>query len=222
MMPEYHKIQTVWLRDPETKHTTLLDGVWAKPEFGYLAGNEWEFSEKVDGTNIRIGLADGDFTLGGRTDNAQLPAFLVDRLREIAGRAMAAGLGNMTLYGEGYGAKIQKGGGNYLPDRADFVLFDVLAGNVWLERTNVEDIADQIGIYFAPLIGRGTLHSAINMTRAGFPSNWGDFPAEGVVCRPAVELVNRRGERVITKIKVRDFARVASKADLTPAEESAS
>lgn len=210
MSSEYHKIQTVWLRDPETKHKTLLDGVWAKPEFGYLADNQWEFTEKVDGTNIRIMLADGDYSLGGRTDNAQLPSFLVDRLREIAGRAMAADLGQMVLYGEGYGAKIQKGGGNYLADRADFVLFDVLAGGIWLERTNVEDIADKIGIDVVPTIGRGTLHDAINFTRRGFPSCWGEFTAEGVICRPAVELVNRRGERVITKIKVCDFSPEAS------------
>lgn len=32
------------------------------------------------------------------------------------------------------------------------------------------------------------------------------LPMEGVVARPAVELKNRRGGRVIVKIKARDFA----------------
>ncbi len=50
---------------------------------------------------------------------------------------------------EGYGAKIQRGGGNY--------------------RAN------------------------------------GDFEAEGIVARPDVELLDRRGKRVITKIKAVDF-----------------
>lgn len=164
--PEYHKIQTIWLRDPATKHQTLLEGEWAKPEFGYLADNLWEFTEKVDGTNIRIAL---------------------------------------VLYGEGYGAKIQKGGGNYMADRADFALFDVWCGGIWLKRPNVEDIAGKLEIGIAPLIGRGTLRDAIDRTRKGFNSRWGEFTAEGIVCRPAVELINRRGERVITKIKVKDF-----------------
>lgn len=203
--PEYHKIQTVWLRDPETNHRTLIGGEWAKPEFGYLAGNQWEFTEKVDGTNIRVALNGGDHELGGRTDNAQLPAFLVGRLREIAERAIAADLGNMVLYGEGFGAKIQKGGGNYIADHADFTLFDVWSGGIWLERPNVEDIAEKLSISVVPIIGRGTLHDAIDLTRRGFNSRWGAFTAEGVVCRPAVELTNRRGERVITKIKVKDF-----------------
>jgi hypothetical protein len=29
--------------------------------------------------------------------------------------------------------------------------------------------------------------------------------AEGIVARPPVNLLNRRGERVITKIKIKDF-----------------
>jgi len=41
--------------------------------------------------------------------------------------------------------------------------------------------------------------------RAGLVSKWGDFEAEGIVARPAVELKTRAGERIITKLKTRDF-----------------
>lgn len=201
---EYHKIQTVWLRDPATNHKTLLDGRWAKPEFEYLKDNSWLWTEKVDGTNIRIRLRDGKASVGGKTDNAQIPAFLIGRLREIGDAALAAGLDNMTLYGEGYGAKIQKGV-NYLSDRSDFVLFDVWC-DMWLERINVEDIAAQVGIGVVPIVGRSVLMDAIRYARDGFNSKWGAFSAEGLVMRPAVELINRRGERVITKIKSKDFS----------------
>ena len=34
---------------------------------------------------------------------------------------------------------------------------------------------------------------------------WGDFIAEGIVARPKVTLFTRKGERLITKIKHRDF-----------------
>ena len=88
-MKEYPKIQTVFMRDPDTKFRTLLDGVYSQPEFEYLADNEWVFTEKVDGTNIRVKCAnyqkDGaayGVTFRGKSDNAQIPAFLVTRLEE--------------------------------------------------------------------------------------------------------------------------------------------
>lgn len=43
------------------------------------------------------------------------------------------------------------------------------------------------------------------MTRKGIKSQWGDFIAEGIVARPATELLTRNGERIITKIKHKDF-----------------
>lgn len=204
-MNPYHKIETVWARDPETKFRTLIEGQWATPEFEYLADNKWVWTEKVDGTNIRITVNDGEVILGGRTDNAQLPAHLVSTLQAIGDNAAVALDMNFTLYGEGYGAKIQKGGGNYIADGSDFVLFDVKVGDVWLQRENVEDIANKLGLRVVPIVGVGSLHEAIMMTRGGFDSTWGAFRAEGLVMRPAVELQTRLGRRVITKIKTKDF-----------------
>lgn len=132
-MSEYHKIQSIFKRDMTSKRKTLIEGDWTLPEFEYLAGNVWVFTEKVDGTNIRVIFKDGGVTFGGRTEDAQIPAQLVTRLNERF-LPMAAKLaevfpdGSAVLYGEGYGAKIQKGGGNYRPDQ-DFVLFDVLVSN---------------------------------------------------------------------------------------------
>lgn len=210
-MSEYHKIQTVFLRDPDTKFKTLLDGQYALPEFEYLAANNWIFTEKVDGTNIRIYIdGEGNATFGGRTDRAQIPATLIERLQAIT--ADKDNLANKfpdgaILYGEGYGAKIQKGGGNYREDQS-FVLFDVRVGDWWLERDAVVDVAAAIGIEVVPSIGAGPLSDALDMCRVGFHSSWGDFAAEGIVARPEVGLCNRSGKRVITKIKCKDFAEV--------------
>jgi hypothetical protein len=79
---------------------------------------------------------------------------------------------------------------------------------VWLERHNVEDVASKLGIAVTPIVGRGTLPEAVEFARQGFVSTVSqrpDFKAEGLVMRPAVELRTRRGDRVITKIKHRDF-----------------
>lgn len=219
-MKPYHRIMTVLKRDPATNHKTLLKE-FATPEFEYLRGNSWAFTEKVDGTNIRImSSPDGDVSFGGRTDNAQLPFPLVDRLHELFpshGKLHEQFPGGGCLYGEGYGAKIQKGGGNYSSTQ-EFVLFDVLVRSKcelhlsctcqdwWLVRDAVQEVARDLKIHVVPFIGLGTLDDMIRIVRdRDLKSAWGDFPAEGIVARPFTELFNRRGARIITKLKARDF-----------------
>lgn len=224
-MREYHKIQTVYHRDPATKHKTLLEGEYALPEFAYLAGVPWDFTEKVDGTNIRVLYLNPDaeqperarVSFGGKTDNAQIPTklldhlaatFTVDKMRDAFPNA-----GGVCLYGEGYGAGIQKGG-IYRPDQS-FVLFDVWAGGwdagVWLRRGDVQDVGEKLGIDTVPIIGTGTLPEMVERVREGFTSifsfNGRPALAEGIVARPAVDLFDRMGRRIITKLKYTDFVR---------------
>jgi hypothetical protein len=209
-MKEYHKIQTVFKRDPETKFKTLIDGDFSLPEFEYLKDNLWVFTEKVDGTNIRVMFDGENITFGGKTDRAQIPTDLINRLNErfltITQKALFKSVfssDEVCLYGEGYGPKIQKGG-NYRDDQ-DFVLFDIKIGEWWLERKNVEGIANQLNLDVVPIIGEDTLSKMIEITQAGFNSKWGHFVAEGIVARPKTELKSRNGSRIITKIKHKDF-----------------
>ena len=211
-MKQYHKIQTVYKRDPNTHYKTLLEGDFSLPEFEYLKDNLWVFTEKVDGTNIRI-MWDGENVMfGGKTDNASIPVFLLYKLQELFERTTKKKMlkeefgeeGEVCLYGEGYGAKIQKGGGNY-NSGVDFVLFDVKIGHMWLKREDVIDIGEFFGIEVVPIIGEGNLKEMVEMARGGFKSVWGDFIAEGIVARPKTELRTRREDRIITKIKHKDF-----------------
>lgn len=227
-MQEYHKIQTLFKRDMDGSITgkkgKMLEGQWTTPELEYLAGNEWEFTEKVDGTNIRIGYNDFEYEVefAGRTDNAVIPKPLLEYLEAtFTNRLLNNAVGaDVILFGEGYGPKIQ-GGGKYRDD-VSFVLFDVKIGDFWLSRDNVDDIASKLGIDSVPVIGRGTLHDAIDIVKTGglpfdldsspwkygkghLQSKWGNFEAEGIVARPVVDLFNRKGERIITKIKAVDF-----------------
>jgi hypothetical protein len=207
-MNEYHKIQTIFKRDMATKHKTLLEGQYSLPEFEYLSGNQWAFTEKVDGTNIRVMLQSGAVMFGGKSDNAQIPARLVAHLTAkflpLSETMRTIFDGDACLYGEGYGATIQKGGGNYRQDQS-FVLFDVRCGEWWLQRADVEDVAGKLGVDIVPIIGHGTLADAVQRAKDGIVSRWGDFPAEGIVARPVTELCTRSGHRIITKIKTRDF-----------------
>lgn len=206
----YHKIQTMWKRDPATKHKTLLHGEWSLPEFEYLAEMPWAFTEKVDGTNVRILTSEHGAMIGGRTEHAQLHAGLVQHCSEVADRAREAGVIDLYLMGEGYGAKIQ-GGGDYRKDQG-FILFDVATPEgIYLERHNVEDIAAKIGVPVVPIVEVGTLWDAYYTLSDSELAPLSQVSEEaqvmeGFVMRPTTELRTRRGERVITKLKVKDFA----------------
>ena len=211
-MKEYHKIQTMFKRE-KNKPCRIIEGAWTTPELEYLKDNQWEFTEKVDGTNIRVMWDGKEIKHGGKTDNAQLHCDLIRRLDEIFKPKIDTlreifptkddELPQVCFYGEGYGAGIQRGG-LYKPTK-DFVLFDILIGVLYLQRKDVEDIASKLDIDVVPVIGHGTLQQGIDMVKRGLVSKWGNFPAEGIVARPVCELKDRRGKRIITKIKYRDF-----------------
>lgn len=54
-------------------------------------------------------------------------------------------------------------------------------------------------------MGTGRLVDMETMCKVGFDSKWGKFEAEGIVARPLVELRDRAGHRIITKLKHKDF-----------------
>lgn len=99
---------------------------------------------------------------------------------------------------------IQKGG-KYIPDGVDFILFDVKVGQWWLERDNVTDIANKLSIKRTPVIADCALEEAVVMIKSGVKSTYGDFLSEGLVLRPKVGIFCRNGNRIITKIKHKDF-----------------
>lgn len=141
--PKYPKIQTLWKRD---ERNVVVPGDWSTPELEYLADKPWRWTEKVDGTNIRLHWDGERVTVGGRTDNAQVPSPLVANLAPQLDadlwRSVFPDANDVTLYGEGYGAKIQSGG-MYRPDQA-LIVFDVLVDRWWLLPDNVEDVAKNL------------------------------------------------------------------------------
>lgn len=207
-MEHYHKIQTVFNREMKNKGK-IIEGEYSLPELEYLKDNTWIFTEKINGTNIRILWNGKKINFGGKTDNAQLPVKLLYKLQEIFDDKTEKfkemfGEDEICLYGEGFGAGTAKGSGSYSKN-LDFVLFDVKIGEWWLERKNIEDVANKLDLKIVPVIGSGTLSDMVEATRRGFDSRWGNFIAEGIVARPQVELKCRNGNRLITKIKYCDF-----------------
>ena len=211
-MKEYTKIETVFFFFLEgTKK--LIEGKYRNETVAYLKDNEWICTEKIDGTNIGVIWDGHKVSYQGRTERAQVPTHLMNRLIELFGGSINEELfeqkfGEMQviLFGEGYGAKIQNGG-KYRSD-VSFILFDVYLPeqNLWLKRDAIEDIAKAFGIEAVPIVLKGTLQQAVDYVKSKPKSTIGEADMEGLVCRPAIDLLDRMGKRVIVKVKVADFA----------------
>ncbi len=215
---EYPKIETLYDRDPQT--FKVIPDRLRLPEFDLV--KRWLVTEKIDGTNIRIILkksavpTDGIF-YRGRTDDAQMPAFLLEMLKErFPYDKVAAAFEPDTdaiIFGEGYGPKIQKAGGNYRKDPG-FRIFDVVVFGGgpgsdwpkawWLNWASVEDVARKIGVETVPvLIWEAELFEAMAAFRdapshvALFENDNAKLEMEGVVARTDPLLFTRNGRRVI-------------------------
>lgn len=206
---EYHKIKTVFNRDMNGSKK-LIEGEYTDPTIEYLKDNEWEFTEKIDGTNIRIIWDGHNVSFMGRTDRANIPTHLLEKLEELFGGEaneqifeQKFGESEVILYGEGYGPKIQKGG--LYRDDVSFILFDVLIGGLFLTRENCEEIAHSFGIDIVPIIMHGTIEEAVEFVKTNPKSTISTANMEGVVGRPKIEMRDRRGNRIIVKIKSCDF-----------------
>lgn len=216
---EYHKIETLFDRDEKFG---VIVGKFRNPI--YNSFKTWHVTEKVDGTNVRVMISvEGKVTIGGRTDAAQMSTDLVQYLQETfteekmklafwlpddAGSPVPT---KAILYGEGYGAGIQKGG-SYRKDKS-FRLFDVLVSDkFWLDWKNVEDVANKLEIKTVPYLGEWTMEEIIEKVKCGLPSkvaieenNGLLFDSEGIVARTIEPLFDRRGKRIILKLKTKDF-----------------
>ena len=208
-MREYHKIETVFNRSTDGDKR-LIWGDYRNETVEYLADNIWQFTEKIDGTNIRIHWDGHNVEIGGRTDRAQIPKHLMDYLSATFLTPEVEELFEQTygekdviLFGEGYGAKIQNGG-DYRSD-VSFILFDVLIGDNWQSREWIEATAKMFGIDVVPIVLEGTIGDGIDYVMQHNNSTIGSAVMEGVVGRPKVEMKDRLGNRIIVKIKWKDF-----------------
>ncbi len=207
----YHKIETLFERDEKT-HKLKQPLILRNKVYEII--KTWSFSEKIDGTNIRcIWHPPSSLSFGGKTDNAQIHADLIKWLYEnitIEKIALVFPDTDAIIYGEGYGAGIQKGGG--YSKTKQIVVFDILvAEKWWLNWENTCNVANKLGLKTVPFIGNMTLEEGIEMVRKGFNSilakeNTGEIiPAEGIVGRTIETLFDKKGSRIIIKLKTKDF-----------------
>lgn len=207
-MKEYRKIANLFKFDTKYKHIEGLN-----EPYKTLKDIKWIGTEKVDGTNVRVYWDGHKITLAGRTDNAQWQGdlygelekiFLVQEMEYIFEQVF--GDKEAYVFGEGYGPKIQAGGGLY-SDTPKFIVFDITIDGHELNRSNVEDVANKLGLDVVPVVFQGNLDEAQEFVADHQMSTLGnhEHEMEGLVLTPVVDIYDNKGNRIKCKCKYRDL-----------------
>lgn len=214
----YTKINTLYMRDEKGN---IMLGEFSRPELKYLYDCKWLGFDKVDGTNMSYYWDGHELQIHGKSEKANIPSKLkttmeelisVEKMREVFPIKYDEE-GNeipfmVRIYGEGYGVGIQKCGGSYSRTENKFIVFDIMINGFWLEWDNVCDICSKLGLETVTCFGEMTLREAEALVIKGFKSPISEnkeLDAEGIVLRPLVQLFNKKGERIMVKIKTCDY-----------------
>lgn len=223
MFHSYTKIDTVLQRDLEgTKR--LIPGTFRDPAVEYLKDLKWEVQEKCDGTNVQIWFDGNRVQIMGRDEKSLIPdelmevlktKFLNDETEQLFEQMFPPKLdeeGNeklveVSIFGEGIGPKIQKVGPLYGSEYR-FLVFDVRVSGVYLEHSSdiYKQVVNAFDLETVPDLPDMTVEEAEAYVKTKPKSLVNPkAPMEGVVIRPKVRLYNQKGERIIVKVKCRDY-----------------
>lgn len=217
---KYPKINTVFMRK-YTKEECKVKKIRSNPiqiptvsklEFNFI--KSWVIQEKIDGTNIRI-FKNGE--IRGRTDESSIPPKLLKHLQSIfTPEKIQAVFGDkdLMLFGEGYGAKIQRFGSQYL-DHQSFILFDAYINAMWVNIDKIPGIAEAFGVRYAPYIpwneNLGLIEWEINdiikfvQSKPKSLISQKELMIEGIVAKPYPILLFQNGDPLYWKLKCKDF-----------------
>jgi len=210
-MKEYHKIETLFRFNQETKK--FDDGVFYNQNVELLKDNQWIFTEKIDGTNFRIHWDGHKLSYGGRTDNANfskreveyIETNLVNEDKTVIFEQLFQEK-DVMVYGELFGNGIQNGGLYTNGQGYDFRVFDIEIDNIVLTYENALLLAtNQLGYKFVPYVFTGTIQQAIDIVKEAKTSTFSMATFEGLVGKPVGDFRDRLGKRIVVKIKRRDL-----------------
>lgn len=213
----YPKIDTLYNRNPNT--FKVIEEDFRREEFTLI--NKWFVTEKIDGTNVCVHLHDGYVTYEGHHDKSQMQPNVLKFMHSVLDPDVVADAfeygSNIRIYGEAYGKGVQKMGENYRKD-ISFRIFDVSSfrGNrevffPWYGKESVTQVASSLRLKTVPVIGSGlSLEEAVSRVRSfsivAEEENMFPAQAEGIVARTEPGLLDSSGNRVVWKLKLKDFS----------------
>ena len=226
-MIEYPKIETLYKRSM-TGDKSLIIGDYRNPVIEMLAKfNIWNAYEKLDGSNHQIFWDGHNINLYGRTDRSNITNPILDYFNNKFNNVETEELFEQLFgdkqyifYFEAIGNKIQACG-KYYGDYPRFVLLDVynVNNNSWWSygdssdiipnQFTINSIAKALNVECKRLIMKGTLDDFVDYIQtvpiSTFTKEDGtNYPMEGIVAVPNIELKDSNGDRIIVKIKCCD------------------
>lgn len=230
MTYNYDKILAPFARDTaKSKYVDIVK--FSRPEFEMLANVKWNWTLKIDGTNINV-LWDGErVKYVGHTDKTQFN----ERTKKFLDETFCTSEAE-TIFEDLYGSQPVKISMEFVSkdmnqnygylDGAVFV-FDVFNGNtekVWTSEETLGTFVSRFegsNVFVAPFIGCMNIWDAVDLVK-GFEVFWNQYPekwrtndiidnplglytVEGIVGRLPYELFDNNGNRIITKIKCKDY-----------------
>ena len=211
---KYPKIKSVFKRGEDFKFTKE----WTSQVLSELQDFKWHCSEKLDGINIRIvcDLEKNSFQFFGRSDKAIIPQPLelvlsrtIHNIKNNLSAFSSTHSKQLVLFGEGFGNNIRKGG-LYLGKNVDLNVFDCYAfiseeKGFWLNTEHLKELAGALKIKMTPELSPMNIREASEFVKKGFKSQHGTAIAEGLVLKSRYPLYDTFGERLIFKMKTKDF-----------------
>lgn len=176
-------------------------------------------TEKIHGTSTTVEWKDGKlhFRSGGCKYEQFVNLFDQDFLTEKFTQLSGAENKNISIYGEGYGGKMQGMSKVYGPD-LKFIAFEVKKNGIWLSVPSAAEFSSKLGLEFVYYKLISTDIESINAERdapsvqAKRNGMGDDHPREGVVLRPPFEVrTEDYKERLLVKHKSEAFSETRTK-----------
>jgi len=212
---KYAKFSSPFKKDDEFLNTKKLSQILPK-------GN-WIVTEKINGTNIRIILTKPDennkreIFIGSRRellnkeDKTSIP--YLECIKEINLNKLEEYFKDVNstviIYGEGYGAGVQKGG--IYSSKKNFRVFDIRIGYAYQDFDYVQKVCIDNQLNIVPIFGdvdtisyEGCITDLMNFKETLIKEGNGGKP-EGLVYKFEPVLLNKYKKRLIFKVKFKDF-----------------
>ena len=195
----------------KTPKDRLVDpSIYAKPWVEHLRGVKFHASEKIDGTSVGI-VWDGErISFVGHTVKSEFCPRYLDYLKANFATAEFESVIEeifsdtpVTIYGEGISKDYNV---HYGFPEGNFIMYDVQnEGGTFYNREPVREIAAKLAL-ITPYEEMMTLDEAIEFVKSRPMSRLDPTKKmEGLVLRAPVEMYTNTGERIICKVKVKDF-----------------
>jgi len=212
---KYEKFSSPFKKDEKFMNTEELSQ--------QLPKGKWILTEKIDGTNIRIILTKPDeegeriIHIGSRklilNPSDKGSKVYLDCLEDVNLNKIKEYFKDVNsivvIYGEGYGAGVQKGG--IYSSKKRFRVFDIRIGKAYQDFNYVQKVCVDNQMNLVPIFGdvdtihfNGCIEDLKNFNNTLIKEGVGGKP-EGLVYKFEPVLLNKYGERLIFKSKFKDY-----------------